>query len=768
MRCILRFLPILFALPSTFATPVVTGELRVWHPITITFDGPATQENATPNPFTDFRLNVTFTQGSKSYQVPGFYAADGDAANSGASAGGKWRVHFTPDAPGEWSYTVSLKQGTMISIVREGLDPEPPDVAPWAPLDGETGSVTVAPSDKSGRDFRALGRLIYTGEHHFRTAGNQRTFVKTGMDSPENFLGYADFDQTFKDPNPPKLNPNKSGPRSPLGIIHQFASHVADWNVGDPVWTQRDGVPGSYGKGIIGAINYLAEQGVNSHYFLTYNIDAGDGADTWPWRAVDERLRFDCSKLDQWDIVFRHMQEKGLLMYVIQQERENDKRLGPLEAPKNGDKPYNNLNDGRKLYYRELIARFAYHPGLVWNIGEENTNKINANVNLPSDFAAYIRSLDPYDHPIGIHSGNGDSVLGMAADFYGDPNFEFMSMQADIADYADYSQQIVSASALAGRKFVVWADEQNPGEDDSNAYRKLGAWSAYMGGAGGVEWYAGGDDQDLEDYRAPVVAEKLFDYRSLHFFFSTLADPAGLGPDSSLVTGASNLCLADPGNRYVAYLPNGGACEIDLSAAAGGDQFHVRWYNPRTGGVHDGGGRLEGGSVLTAAGGGVRNLGVPPSDTALDWAVLITRALPGGGSTFGDWANSIDWQGAAPIPDGNLDLDPWTNLQEYAFDLDPLSPDIPFPALDFTVISGESYLQWQYRWNQSATDLQRSFQGSNDLTEFATIGIDGTNATDQVVTTNPDGDGSAEIRQLSVKTAGENAFFLRLHLNLGM
>jgi len=41
---------------------------------------------------------------------------------------------------------------------------------------------------------------------------------------------------------------------------------------------------------------------VNSVSFLTYNVDGGDGRDTWMWTAPDERWRFDVSKLEQWEI----------------------------------------------------------------------------------------------------------------------------------------------------------------------------------------------------------------------------------------------------------------------------------------------------------------------------------------------------------------------------------------------------------------------------------------------------------------------------------
>ncbi|MEQ9028055.1 MAG: DUF5060 domain-containing protein, partial [Aggregatilineales bacterium] len=77
--------------PAYAAT--ISGELRVWHDVVLSFDGPATTENANPNPFLDFRLMVTFSNGSQSLAVPGYYAADGNAAQTGADAGAVWRVH---------------------------------------------------------------------------------------------------------------------------------------------------------------------------------------------------------------------------------------------------------------------------------------------------------------------------------------------------------------------------------------------------------------------------------------------------------------------------------------------------------------------------------------------------------------------------------------------------------------------------------------------------------------------------------------------------
>ena len=93
----------------------VSGELKKWHRVTVTFDGPSLSEGGTPNPFRDYRLNVTFTKGARSLVVPGYFAADGNAGESGATAGTKWRVHFSPDEEGTWAYAASFRTGPDVS-----------------------------------------------------------------------------------------------------------------------------------------------------------------------------------------------------------------------------------------------------------------------------------------------------------------------------------------------------------------------------------------------------------------------------------------------------------------------------------------------------------------------------------------------------------------------------------------------------------------------------------------------------------------------------
>ena len=57
--------------------------------------------------------------------------------------------------------------------------------------------------------------------------------------------------------------------------------------------------------------------------FLTYNA-GGDGDNVWPFVDRDDKLHYDVSKLDQWQIVFDHAQAEGIYLHFKLQETEND------------------------------------------------------------------------------------------------------------------------------------------------------------------------------------------------------------------------------------------------------------------------------------------------------------------------------------------------------------------------------------------------------------------------------------------------------------
>ena len=622
---------------SSSGSAQVSGELRQWHKVTLTLDGPQADERGNePNPFRDHRLTVTFTHesGVPSYSVPGYFAADGEAANSSASAGHKWRAHLAPDKTGRWDWRVSFVRGRDVALDAALVG----DAQPVAPLHGLSGSFQVAGTNKAAPDFRARGRLEYVGGHHLRFAGTGEYFLKVGADAPETLLAYEDFDGT-----------TATKPAVPL---HRYTPHVADWTPGGPTWQ------GGKGKGLIGAIDYLASRGVNAVSFLTYNA-GGDGDNVWPFVARDDKFHYDVSKLDQWQIVFDHAQHKGLYLHFKLQETENDDNyrgdyrdgrpaggldtagaLGPDRVPESLDGGA--LGPERRLYLRELVARFGYALALNWNLGEENTQTSAQQRAM----AGAIRQLDPYAHHVVVHTHphGQDQVypelLGELSVLTG------ASLQNDWNVVHERTLKWLEASRRAGRPWVVANDEQgdalsgvppDPGYrgfagSDSRGrvvqtiddIRKMTLWGNLMAGGGGVEYYFGyllpENDMIAEDFRS---RDKSWDYGRIALdFFRTQDLPFWRMRNADALVGNAagtngTWCLAEPGAIYVIYLPAGGTASLDLSQASG--PFTVRWFDPRRGGAPKTGGvtRVTGGSTVA--------LGAPPDSPTEDWVALVRR-----------------------------------------------------------------------------------------------------------------------------------------------
>jgi len=597
---------------SALNTPTegIFGELKCWHRVTVAFEGPELSEASVPNPFTDFRLNVIFShaESGKSYRVPGYFAADGNAGETGATSGFIWRAHFAPDEVGEWTYVAEMRTGENIAISVDPLAGEA--VGLNGNIEEEArGRFYVWESNKGWPDNRGRGRLQYVGKHYLQYAQSGEYFIKQGPDSPENLLAYADFDGDFKtDGNYDKY-------------IKTFAPHVNDWKSGDPSW--GDGK----GRGLIGAINYLASEGLNVFSFLTMNV-TGDDRNVYPYTTYDERLRMDVSRLDQWEVVLEHADSLGFYLHFKTQEEENATLLD------GGD-----VGLERKIYYRELIARFSHHLALNWNLGEENDHQ---STEQRQQMAQYFADTDPYGHLIVVHTfphrkeevyvpllGEASSLTGVslqgASDFFED-------VHGDVHRW-------VKASGEAGKPWVVGYDEPGnwkeglvpddvgfeAGNGNYKAARHRALWGSLMAGGAGVEWFFGEGNHDgdvsLEDFRS---RDKWWDYCrvALRFFRNYLPFERMQAADELIQNVEEGYCFASTDDVYALYLPSGTASgkSLDLSAASGA--FVVSWFDPRNGGF------LAQGSVTQVLGGGEKpvELGNPPSDLEQDWVALVQRS----------------------------------------------------------------------------------------------------------------------------------------------
>ncbi|MFA9392420.1 MAG: DUF5060 domain-containing protein [Prolixibacteraceae bacterium] len=537
-------------------------QVKKWHTLELEFQGPELSESSTENPFLDYRMNVVFECEEVYYEVPGFYAADGNAAETSASSGNKWKVRFTPDHIGEWTYKVSFRKGKDIAINNHPTEGEP------AFFDGEHGKFTVVASDKTGKDFRSKGRLNYVGERYLQFAETKEYYLKGGADSPENFLAYEDFDNTYSQ-------------RGPENSMKSYQQHIPEWHAGDPVWKENKG------KGIIGALNYLSSKGMNSVYFLTMNIN-GDGRDVWPYVDYKDFTRFDCSKLDQWEIVFSHMDSLGLMLHVVTQETENELLLD------NGD-----VSKYRKLYYRELIARFSHHLAITWNLGEENGIN-NGNPTGQSDeqrrnMASYFKTHDPYQHFVVVHTWSRQEDRDkIYKPLLGFEHLDGPSLQVgDVNNVHSSTLKWINLSAETGKQWVAFLDENGPAdfgaapdEFDANhdTIRHKVLWGNLMAGGAGVEWYFGykypNADLSCEDWHS---RDNLWDQTKVALdIFNEYLPFNKMSSHDELVTGNA-YCFAQPDEIYALYLFD--TIKVRIYLGNGNSQYNITWLNPNTGEV---------------------------------------------------------------------------------------------------------------------------------------------------------------------------------------
>ncbi|WP_169727412.1 DUF5060 domain-containing protein [Granulosicoccus antarcticus] len=569
----------------------INGELFKWHPVEIDFTGPlASEADTSPNPFLDYRLTVELTSPSgKVTRVPGYFAGDGQ----GHGRGNIWRARFSADEVGQWHYHALIHSGSEIALslsLDEGLEIE---------LTGSSGDMQIAPAPYDAPEFLRHGRLEYVGEHYLKFRDGPY-WIKGGTDSPENLLGFSGIDGTFDQGGIDEL------------FLHDYAEHRGDFVEGDPLFTHSQ--TGADSRGLIGALNYLGAQGVNSVFFLPMNL-GGDGQDTYPFVGASkerfDKTHYDISKLHQWNQVLAHAQRQGIALNIVLSETETANEQW--------------LDDGalgveRKLFFRELVARFGYLLAAKWNLGEENDFP---RVELDKH-ADYLQALDWSGKPIAVHTHINQFYR--YGEIVGDSRYGASSIQYDEQFAGQFVEQWRTNSANAGHPWVLDMDENTNGlTPESNADRRKQILYDVLFSGGNIEWYFGyhpqpiGGDIDAGDFRQRESMWQQMRFaremmqNELPFWEMEPADWRVSG-DSDAYGGAEVFALM--GEAYAIYLPQSTGAEV-LNTGSVSGRFGLRWFDPRTGAMSNGSQQLSASDNLA--------LGSPPYSMGEDWVVLINR-----------------------------------------------------------------------------------------------------------------------------------------------
>ena len=230
------------------------GRFPKWGRIEIALRGPDSQGRVTPNPIS-IEVDALLTSPSgKQGRVPGFYDGDG----MGRLDGDVWKVRFSPDETGRWSFE---------------------STSPSRRLDGVTGSLLVTPAPPDAEGLWKWGRLesASTPENRIRYLKfrDGPHWLKAGCDDPENFLGrFRHYDTLAK----------RKAAIDYLAARGVNSMYMMTHNVGGD---HRDVWP------------WLGETEAEA------KANAGKDA------------RFDVAKLEEWRQLFEHMHARGVVPYLV-------------------------------------------------------------------------------------------------------------------------------------------------------------------------------------------------------------------------------------------------------------------------------------------------------------------------------------------------------------------------------------------------------------------------------------------------------------------
>ena len=334
------------------------------------------------------------------------------------------------------------------------------------------------------------------------------------------------------------------------------------------------------------AIDYLSSKGVNSVYIITNNID-GDRNDTWPWvgdspaQAKANSRKFNNAKLQKWEDFFSYVQSKGIVLHIVL----------------NDDSAWNDYD--HDLYFREMVARFGHHPGIIWNIGEE-ANEIYSNDEQLA-LARKLQQIDPFNHPVTVHRKSpwpflGETDFDLTSIQTGDGANDFTNQR--LPNYNEVVREHRRQSNAICHAIPIMIDElprvTSVNDQIRTKMRTQVLYPIFLGG-GNFELhyhdaYGQGGSVTMQDLEPMLVDMRLARefVEDLPFF--------EMEPCNDLLSGRNNLCFGKAGEVYAIYLPGGGSENVNLSQTTG--VMDASWFNPRTGDI-DPAGSVEGNGIRT-------------------------------------------------------------------------------------------------------------------------------------------------------------------------
>lgn len=230
--------------------------------------------------------------------------------------------------------------------------------------------------------------------------------------------------------------------------------------------------------------------------------------------------------------------------------------------------------------FKYAIARYAPYPTVIWDSGENiqqtRGGQLCGSLDWVEWFAQFFSQNDAWGHPVGNRSGGtSGSFNPPSAKYFSDGAVTLPPHTEVVSNWS--SRQIPSIYT------DKWRENYITGNFSPEMIRRA-VWEVGLVGGTGVYISGNNNDGFLDStYYNDFIAAPQVGHAIL-FFRNAISDYGNLSPHNELVTSGNSVVLAaNPGQEYVAYLPQGGSVSVNVSPGT----YQQSWYDPRNGSFSD-------------------------------------------------------------------------------------------------------------------------------------------------------------------------------------
>jgi hypothetical protein len=239
------------------------------------------------------------------------------------------------------------------------------------------------------------------------------------------------------------------------------------------------------------------------------------------------------------------------------------------------------------LFWNYVVARYQAFGNLVWDICKESKYLLRdtGSHDYTLNRMALIRSCDAYGHMLTVH----DAETRNAGSDFSEPDrqSDFVNDQVHLGDTDGYNREAIRRLKSLPKPYMNIEYGYELGMDPLKTYRSKTTttwdnvlkwtWAILAAGAYPCYYY---DNTSWDVIKFEPEPPSWARYRELKAFIDTLPFNSMTADNEYVDRG---MCLADSGNVYMVYLPNGGDFTLDLSGVDNDIQLAADWMEIYTG-----------------------------------------------------------------------------------------------------------------------------------------------------------------------------------------